>query len=108
MFPGIASALARIALAQAPKQAGDASNSTTLENWRSPSAAVRAKALHVFKASLVIIYEHRLGNQDDNVETTAASSDMVAEWAQRARQDTDHIINSSEGEDSESVVTKVG
>ncbi|KAJ2557340.1 hypothetical protein EV175_001406 [Coemansia sp. RSA 1933] len=108
MFPGIASALARIALAQAPKQAEESSNSTTLENWRSPSAAVRAKALHAFKTSLVIIYEHRLDDQDGNVETTAASSDMVAEWAQRARQDADHIINSSEGEDSESVVTKVG
>ncbi|KAJ1769462.1 hypothetical protein IW140_004234 [Coemansia sp. RSA 1813] len=105
MFPGVASALARIALAQAPKQQpGSSLHSTTPENWRSPSAAVRAKALHVFKTSLVVMYGHASAEQEDDLETN--SSDMVADWAQRARQDVEHIINSSE-EDSESVVTKI-
>ncbi|KAJ1782553.1 hypothetical protein LPJ59_006782, partial [Coemansia sp. RSA 2399] len=100
MFPGVASALARIALAQAPKQ----TSSSSPENWRSPSAAVRARALDVFKTSLVVMYEHASGEQEDDLETS--TSDMVADWAQRARQDVEHIINSLE-EDSESVATKV-
>ncbi|KAJ2867902.1 hypothetical protein GGI22_000949 [Coemansia erecta] len=99
MFPGVASALARIALVQAPKQTG----SSSAENWRSPSAAVRAKALNVFRTALVVMYEHASGEQEDDLETI--TSDMVADWAQRARQDAEHIINSSE-EDSESVATK--
>ncbi|KAJ2655330.1 hypothetical protein IWW48_005589 [Coemansia sp. RSA 1200] len=109
IFPGVASTLVRIALAQEPKQPRDTrqqqqSYGSAEENWRSPPAAVRARALRVLRTSLVVVYGQPAAEQQQQREEDGS----MAEWAHRARQDVGRsIVGSGSEEDTESVATKV-
>ncbi|KAJ2762519.1 hypothetical protein H4S06_000616 [Coemansia sp. BCRC 34490] len=116
IFPGVASTLVRIALAQEPKQPRDTRqqrqqlNRSAEENWRSPPAAVRARALRVLRTSLVIVYDQPVAEQQQQQQQRGEEDvGMAEEWAHRARQDVGRsIVGSNSEEDTESVATKVG
>ncbi|KAJ1990251.1 hypothetical protein GGI25_004218 [Coemansia spiralis] len=91
MFPGIASTLARIALAQQPKQR-DAENSS----WKMPLASVRSSALLAFRKSLTVLFSQY---SEDSITADIDTASMIKDWAQRARKEADDIIGGS-SEDS--------
>ncbi|KAJ2513533.1 hypothetical protein GGI11_004372, partial [Coemansia sp. RSA 2049] len=116
IFPGVASTLVRIALAQKPKQPRSTHQQqqpygSAEENWRSPPAAVRARALQVLRTSLVVVYGQPAAEQQQQQQQQRGEEDvgMAEEWAHRARQDVGRsIVGSNSEEDTESVATKVG
>ncbi|KAJ2777536.1 hypothetical protein H4R18_005105 [Coemansia javaensis] len=79
VFPGTASALARIALAQPPPPGGplDAAVQRMSLAARRPTAAVRAAALDALAAAVVLVYGGR--------GAPAHAAPDAAHWAERAR-----------------------
>ncbi|KAJ2040456.1 hypothetical protein GGI03_001006 [Coemansia sp. RSA 2337] len=119
IFPGVSSALARVALAQTPpalgsKQAsgGGQQGSTGLEagmakmaigasTWRKPTAAVRALAIDTLRIAILALYKKpgKAGIAADKEE-----EGLVAGWAKRARHGIESILHES-SEEKESIST---
>ncbi|KAJ2867620.1 hypothetical protein GGH94_000698 [Coemansia aciculifera] len=118
IFPGVSSALARVALAQLPpalgsKQSpGGQQGSTGLETgmakmaisastWRKPTAAVRALAIGTLRASILALYQ-----KSDNVSDTTIDKEeeeLAAGWAKRARHGIESILHESSEEKEDSI-----
>ncbi|KAJ2739853.1 hypothetical protein GGI20_006041, partial [Coemansia sp. BCRC 34301] len=90
MFPGVVSALARIALAQ---KAGD-NNEMDASMWRKPSAAVRGLAVDAMRTAIVALYG------EPGAEEKEKEGEKEAEWARRARH-SESILNTSAEEAEE-------
>ncbi|KAJ2488927.1 hypothetical protein IWW37_004409 [Coemansia sp. RSA 2050] len=113
IFPGVSSALARVALAQLPpalgsKQAsGDHQEGTGLETsianmaiststWRKPTAAVRALAIDAMRAAILALY------QEPDTATAKNEEGLAADWARRARHGIESILHESSEENANS------
>ncbi|KAJ2307674.1 hypothetical protein IWW55_000841 [Coemansia sp. RSA 2706] len=89
MFPGTASALTRIAVAQLTAQARDAAT-------RKPIATVRAQALKALEAAISVVYSGQPGlTASETIAATAAE-----EWAEQARVGFKSIVD-RDGADKE-------
>ncbi|KAJ2699945.1 hypothetical protein H4218_002342 [Coemansia sp. IMI 209128] len=110
IFPGVSSALARVALAQLPpalssKQAssGDRKEGAGLEAgmakmtidtsvWRKPSAAVRALAIDAMRAAILALY------REPDSATAINEEGLAAGWAKRARHGIESILQENSEE----------
>ncbi|KAJ2439988.1 hypothetical protein GGF42_007774, partial [Coemansia sp. RSA 2424] len=108
IFPGVSSALTRIALAQPPasskQQAGDSQASPGLESkmgnmavdasaWRKPTAAVRALAIDALRAAILALYR-----KPNAVASSEVEESLEAGWARRARHGIESILDESSEE----------
>ncbi|KAJ2798150.1 hypothetical protein H4R20_004924 [Coemansia guatemalensis] len=88
IFPGVASALSRIALVQPPPQ------SMVTEPPRKPPAVVRALAICALQAALITMFGRAKAPQQ------LEGSTSVAHWAQRAREELHHTTDMDNAEAS--------
>ncbi|KAJ2896816.1 hypothetical protein IWW38_001908, partial [Coemansia aciculifera] len=114
MFPGVASALTRVALAQPPsksdvKQQGDGQKSNEMESgmanmtidasaWRKPTAAVRALAIDALHAAVLVLY----GKAATGGSETSEKEGQAEGWARRARHGIESILDETNEEDESS------
>ncbi|KAJ1894039.1 hypothetical protein LPJ66_005415 [Kickxella alabastrina] len=108
VFPGVASALARVALAQAPKELLAASkndfqgeldkgmanmrvagSTSAASGHRKPTAPVRASALNAMRRAVLVMY----ANQENTKATADTGSELVENWAHRAKAGIESIIH---------------
>ncbi|KAJ2726639.1 hypothetical protein GGI07_000362 [Coemansia sp. Benny D115] len=98
VFPGVASAAARIALAQAPKSTSK--EPVAESNHRKPTAAVRAHALGVMRAAIIAMYGSGSFGADDK-GNGYLDLRLAADWALEAKAQIDSIIQSGTSEAEE-------
>ncbi|KAJ2465194.1 hypothetical protein GGI02_004771, partial [Coemansia sp. RSA 2322] len=100
IFPGVSSAMARIALAQPPRAAGSSGGlaegmaEVTITEPRKHTAAVRAQALRVLSSAIRALYR---GDASTQTLSESASAD---DWAQRARQGVDSILQQTDSDEN--------
>ncbi|KAJ2825905.1 hypothetical protein GGI24_003040, partial [Coemansia furcata] len=116
IFPGISSALARVALAQPPpalsSKPASGDQSTGLEpgmanlainasTWRKPTAAVRALAIDALRMAILALY----GEPDTTLAANKVEEEKepAADWARRARHGIESILDDS-GEEKDVLV----
>ncbi|KAJ2851629.1 hypothetical protein IWW36_000952 [Coemansia brasiliensis] len=87
IFPGMASALTRIALAQLPAQLRGSA-------IRKPILAVRKQALQALERAVLVVYGGKPENRLLNV------SDIARSWAEQARKDIKSIMDTTDDSDA--------